>query len=461
MRAQADELTHFARSVASEGYKTAVLLGMGGSSLAPEVLHESFGTAPGMLDLKVLDTTVPSQIRDVERAIELDKTLFIVASKSGGTVETLSHLAYFWEKIPDGKHFIAITDPGTSLERLANERNFRRTFANPPEIGGRYAALSYFGLVPAALIGADVRKLLDRAIDMRAACAPEAALTANPAGWLGGVMGEAALHGRNKLTLVMPPELSTLGYWVEQLIAESTGKEGRGILPIEGEPLGPPRVYGDDRLFVGIGASPQLDELRDAGQPVVQFDYADPYQLGAEFFRWELATAVAGHVLHINPFDQPNVQEAKDATASILDGNVPQPSINSLENVLGAVVPGDYIAITAYINRNAANTKSLQSVRVALRDQFRVATTVGFGPRYLHSTGQFHKGGPNSGVFIQVVDDTESELPIPGKAYGFKALNQAQALGDITSLQAHGRRVTRVSLAELQSAVQTKAQAAR
>lgn len=462
MQAQADELTAFARGVASEGYNTAVLLGMGGSSLAPEVLHATFGTMPGMLDLKVLDTTVPSQIRDVERGLDFEKTLFIVASKSGGTIETLSHFAYFWDKIPDGAHFIAITDPGTSLEALANERGFRRVFANRPDIGGRYSALSYFGLVPAALIGVDLRKLLAQAFDMRDASGAATPAATNPGGWLGAVMGEAALHGRDKLTLVMPPELATLGYWIEQLIAESTGKGGRGILPIEGEPLGPPRVYGTDRLFAGIGANGQLDELADAGQPVVRLGYSDPYQLGAEFFRWELATAVAGHVLHINPFDQPNVQEAKDATARILaSGGGAQLQLRTLDDILAAIVPGDYIAITAYLNRNAPNFDALQSARVALRDRFRVATTVGFGPRYLHSTGQFHKGGPNSGVFIQVVDDSESELPIPGKPYGFAQLNRAQALGDLTSLQAHGRRVTRVSLAELTAAARATAEVAR
>jgi transaldolase/glucose-6-phosphate isomerase len=461
MRAGADELTAFARGVASEGYTTAVLLGMGGSSLAPEVLYETFGAAAGMLDLKVLDTTVPSHIRDVENSIDLQKTLFIVASKSGGTIETLSHLAYFWDKIPDGDHFIAITDPGTSLEALANERHFRRTFANPPEIGGRYSVLSYFGLVPAALIGVDIRKLLDQATEMRAACAAETAAADNPAAWLGAVMGEAALHGRDKLTLVMPHEFATLGYWIEQLIAESTGKEGRGILPVEGEPLGPPRVYGADRLFAAIGKNASLNELADAGQPVIRLDYTDRYQLGAEFFRWELATAIAGHILRINPFDQPNVQEAKDATARILAGGAAEPQLHTLADTLASVMPGDYIAITAYLNRNAANIDAFQSIRVALRDRFHVATTVGFGPRFLHSTGQFHKGGPNSGVFIQVVDDAETDLPIPGKPYGFGALNRAQALGDLTSLQAHGRRVTRVSLAELTAAARATAEAVR
>ncbi|MEO9256016.1 MAG: bifunctional transaldolase/phosoglucose isomerase, partial [Tepidiformaceae bacterium] len=375
MLAEVDALKAFAREVAADGYTTAVLLGMGGSSLAPEVLHSTFGTAQGMLDLKVLDTTDPSQILDVENAIDLQKTLFIVASKSGGTVETLSHFAYFWEKISDGRHFVAITDPGTPLEVLATEHNFRRTFRNPTEIGGRYSALSYFGLVPAALIGVDLQQLLGRAHEMLHACRGSVSAKENPGAWLGAAIGEAALAGRDKLTLVMPAPLSTLGYWIEQLIAESTGKQGRGIVPIEGEALGAPEVYGNDRIFVAIGDNPKLAALESAGHVVIRLPYTAPYQLGAEFFRWEFATAVAGHVLEINPFDQPNVQEAKDTTNRILAGEQVDSDSASTDTVLAELRPGDYIAITAYVNRNAQNIAKLNDLRLKLRDRNHVATT--------------------------------------------------------------------------------------
>jgi glucose-6-phosphate isomerase len=451
MLGEVDVLKAFAREVAADGYTTAVLLGMGGSSLAPEVLHSTFGTAQGMLDLKVLDTTDPQQILDVENAIDLQKTLFVVASKSGGTVETMSHFAYFWDKIPDGRHFVAITDSGTSLDTLGTEHNFRHIFRNPGEIGGRYSALSYFGLVPAALMGVDLQRLLGRAQDMLHACRPSVPANENPGAWLGAAIGQAALEGRDKLTLVMPDQLSTLGYWIEQLIAESTGKQGRGIVPIEGESLGVPRVYGNDRIFAAIGDNPKLAALDAAGQVVIHIPYSDPYQLGAEFFRWEFATAVAGHILEINPFDQPNVQEAKDTTNRILAGqNVDADPGASFESALAEIKPGDYIAITAYVNRNAKNTQKLNDLRLKLRDRYHVATTVGFGPRFLHSTGQLHKGGPNEGVFLQVVENAGGpDLAIPGKSYTFRALQQAQALGDLASLKAHGRRVARVTLDQI------------
>jgi transaldolase/glucose-6-phosphate isomerase len=450
MMEEADRLRRFARELADEGYQTAVLLGMGGSSLAPEVLYSTFGAAPGALTLKVLDTTDPASIRAVEESIDLRRTLFIVASKSGTTIETMSHLAYFWEKAPDGRHFIAITDAGTPLEKLARERGFRKVFLNPPDIGGRYSALSYFGLVPAALIGADIDQLLDRAHEMLHACHHCVSPEENPGGWLGAVLGEGAMTGRDKLTLVLPDAVSTFGCWLEQLIAESTGKEGKGIVPVEGEPLGGPEVYGDDRLFVAIGDHEGLPALEQAGHPVVRLPYGEPLQLGAEFFRWEFATAVAGHVLGINPFDQPNVQEAKDTTARILQGGAPaEPETGSLSALLEEVRPGDYIAIQAYLPRNAEVEAQLQAARCGLRDRLRVATTVGYGPRFLHSTGQLHKGGPNTGVFIQVVGDDAVDLEIPGRPYTFGVLKRAQALGDLQSLRAHGRRVVRVTLDEL------------
>jgi transaldolase/glucose-6-phosphate isomerase len=445
MAGQVDDLTAFARDAWADGFTTAVLLGMGGSSLAPEVLQATFGTARGALRLHVLDSTDPEQIASLVDRVELPRTLFIVASKSGTTIETISQLAYFWERIPDGKHFVAITDPGSALAKTAGERGFRRVFANPPHIGGRYSALSYFGLVPAALIGVDVAQLLARAREMMRACGPSGTATANPGAWLGAIIGEAALAGRNKLTLVMPGPLATLGYWIEQLIAESTGKEGRGVVPVEGELLGPPSVYGDDRLFVAIGDDPALRALEDAGHPVIRLAYSNPYQLGAEFFRWELATVVAGHILQINPFDQPNVQEAKDATDDILAGETVQVATPPAAEVLAQVGPGDYIALIAYVPRTDHWKEQLQRARLALRDRYHVATTVGFGPRFLHSTGQVHKGGPNQGVFIQVVTESQQDIPIPGKPYTFGELKAAQAAGDLASLRSHGRRVARLT----------------
>ncbi len=445
-----DDLRRFAKRVADDGYRTAVLLGMGGSSLAPEVLSSTFGATPSALELVVLDTTDPATIRKVEQSVDLKRTLFVVASKSGTTVETLSHFAYFWEKTPVGAQFVAITDPGTPLHSLARERGFRKVFVNSAGIGGRYSALSYFGLVPAALIGADIDGLLDRAHEMVHACHTCVPSEENPGAWLGAVLGEAALAGRDKLTLVLPAEISALGSWIEQLIAESTGKEGKGILPVDGEALGAPDVSGDDRLFVTIGDHDGLAALEGAGYPVVRLPYSDSLQLGGEFFRWEFATAVAGHVLGINAFDQPNVQEAKDATARILDGGADgQVETEPLSALLGQVRPGDYIAIQAYLPRSADLDAQLQSARLRLRDRHRVATTVGYGPRFLHSTGQLHKGGPNTGVFIQVVGEDDVDLSIPDKPYTFGELKRAQALGDLQSLRALGRRVARVTLEEL------------
>ncbi len=453
MTEEAPRLREFAREVAGEGFRTAVLLGMGGSSLAPEVLATTSGAERGMLDLTVLDTTDPETILQVERTLDLSHTLFIVSSKSGTTVETLSHLAYFWDKLGDGAHFVAITDRGTPLERTARDREFRRVFLNPADIGGRYSALSYFGLVPGALIGADLDGLLDRAHEMLHACHHCVPPEENPGAWLGAVMGEGARAGRDKLTLVLPREVAALGYWIEQLIAESTGKEGKGIVPVEGEPLGGPEVYGPDRLFVALGEHDGLPELERAGHPVARLRYSDPLQLGAEFFRWEFATAVAGHVLGINPFDQPNVQEAKDATARVLREGVSEaPATAEVASVLAQVRHGDYIALQAYVPRNAVNDALLEDARTRLRDRYRVATTVGYGPRYLHSTGQLHKGGPDTGVFIQVTAGDHEDLVVPGAPYTFGALKQAQALGDLLSLQAHGRRVTRVSPEQLQEA---------
>ena len=457
MHERIPELKEFAGQCAADGLTDVVLAGMGGSSLAPEVLRDTFGVAPGMLNLHVLDTTNPDQILGVERGLDLGTTLFVIASKSGTTTETLSHFAYFWEKVPDGSKYVAITDPGTPLEALGKERGFRRVFSNPPDIGGRYSALSYFGLVHGALIGMDLDGLLDRAIEMAHACAFCVPPAENPGAWLGAVMGEAARAGRDKVTLVLPERIRSFGYWVEQLIAESTGKEGRGIVPVEGEDLGPPDVYGEDRLFVGIGQDQEiragLEELEHAGHLAVLLRLNEEVELGGEFFRWEFATAIAGKVLDIQPFDQPNVQEAKDATKRILsEEDVRPPSYDDLGPLLKEVGRGDYLAIQAYVPRTEQNEGLLHSARLRLRDRLRVATTVGFGPRFLHSTGQLHKGGPNTGVFIQVVEEPHEDIAIPDEPYSFRTLVSAQSIGDLQSLRAGGRRVARVHLSDLEEA---------
>ena len=450
MSENVDHLVRFAAGVRADGFTTVALLGMGGSSLGPEVLARTFAGEADQVSLVVLDTTDPASIRAVEESTPLDHVLFIAASKSGTTIETLTQLEYFWNKVPDGSHFVAITDPGTHLSDLGRERSFRRVFINPPDIGGRFSALSYFGLVPAALVGVEIARLLDGALSMRCAldgCVP---VPQNPGALLGAAIGESALAGRDKLTIVVPDEISSFGTWVEQLIAESTGKNNTGILPVEGEEIGGPEVYGADRLFVTFGDHPGLAGLEDAGHPVIRIPFTDKYQLGQEFLRWEMATAVAGNVLGIHPFDQPNVQEAKDITSEILDGTSFSESTAPAVDVLGAVTGGDYIALLAYVPRNSENEVRLRRIRHALRDRFRVATTVGFGPRFLHSTGQFHKGGPNTGVFLQIVGDDPDDIEIPGRSFTFGELKHAQALGDLESLRSKGRRVARTTIDELE-----------
>lgn len=437
MRDAVEPLQSFAADAAE--FERIVLLGMGGSSLAPEVMSLTFGGRP----LVALDSTHPESIAAVEESGDLGDTLFVVASKSGTTVETLSQFAYFFEKVEDGGQFVAITDPGSYLKALASERGFRRTFLNPPDIGGRYSALSYFGLAPAALIGVDVSGLLDSAERTAGACTNVSAGD-NPGLVLGATMGAAALAGRDKLTLFTADGISSFGTWLEQLIAESTGKEGTGIVPVEGEPRGDATFYGDDRLFAGIGSE-------SAPEPAVTMPFETELELGAEFFRWEFATAVAGHVLGIQPFDQPNVQEAKDATNRLLARGSPLDlDGGDLDGLLASVAEGDYIALQAYLPRTETNESRLNAARLKLRDRFRVATTVGFGPRFLHSTGQLHKGGPNTGVFIQIVDEPSLDLAIPGKEYTFRRLLDAQSAGDLEALRSHGRRVARVSLHELE-----------
>lgn len=442
MHDKLDVLERFAEGCSA--FERIVLLGMGGSSLAPEVLSLTFGGKP----LVALDTSHPDGVLSVERTGDLATTLFIVASKSGETVETLSHFAYFFKKVKNPAQFVAITDPGTPLEALARKEGFRAVFSNPPDIGGRYSALSYFGLVPAALIGIDTHTLLDSAEEMACACAPCVPAADNPGLYLGALIGEAAKAGRDKLTFVLPPEIASFGTWLEQLIAESTGKEGTGIVPVEGEPLGPADVYGDDRLFVSVGVETGL-------KPSLLIPFKGPAQLGGEFFRWEFATAVAGHVLGVHPFDQPNVQEAKDATVRLLQASeLPREPYDDLGGLLQQIRPGDYLAIQAYLPRTTQNWSRLQAARVRLRDRFHVATTVGFGPRFLHSTGQLHKGGPATGVFIQVVDEPDVDLPIPGQTYTFRKLLDAQSAGDLAALRSRGRRVARVQLSDLEKEAQ-------
>ena len=441
----AAELTAFAAEVAGEGLTDVVLMGMGGSSLAASVLHAALGTANGGLTLHVPDTTDPEELLALESRLDFDRTLFIAASKSGSTIETSAQLAYFWEKAPDGSRFAAITDADSPLDALARERGFRHVFHGDPEIGGRYSALSAFGMAPAALFGADVGQLAMRAQEMFDACR-RTVPAENPGVLLGAVLGEAALAGRDKLTLVLPAELSELGIWIEQILAESLSKEGKGIVPIEGEPLAAPDVYGDDRIFVALGEHDGLAAIEAAGHPVVRLPYADPTQLPAEFARWEVATAVAGHVLGVHPFDQPNVQEAKDATARVLAAPAPPPLTPPVAEVLASLRPGDYLALLAYLPRTAENASALQELRLHLRDRHGVATTAGFGPRYLHSTGQLHKGGPPSGAFVQIVRDDPVDAPVPGKPWTFAQLKAAQAQGDLEALLARDRRVARVTL---------------
>jgi transaldolase/glucose-6-phosphate isomerase len=456
------EFTALARE--SRAYTDVVLLGMGGSSLCPDVLRNTFGAVKGHPKLHVLDTTDPSTILGVRSKIKIPTSLFIVASKSGETTETLSHFAYFWEQAKgNGKQFAAITDPGTSLEKLAREHKFRWTFTNPPDIGGRYSALSYFGLVPAALMGIDVAEMLERATEMEHSCADSVPVETNPGAWLGAVMGRLATLGRNKVTLIASPKVATFGYWVEQLIAESTGKEGKGIVPVEGEPVGKPAVYGDDRLFVYIrmDADPPhraVQALEKAGQPVVTLTMRDKLDLGGEFFRWEVAVAIAGSVLGIDAFDQPNVQESKDNTKKVLAtfksrGKLPaaesvaaSKARAGISSLLRQAKKGAYFAIMAYTARTPGSEAAIAAIRTAVRDQTKIATTAGYGPRFLHSTGQLHKGGPKTGLFLQIVQDDTKDVAIPGQPYSFSILKQAQSLGDLQSLTSRRLPVLRVTL---------------
>jgi glucose-6-phosphate isomerase len=472
-----DELTAFAESIRELGFKHVMVCGMGGSSLCPEVLARTFGRQPGFPELLVLDSTDPDVIAGFMERIDIERCLFIIASKSGSTTEPNVFYKFWYEEVSKrrdnpGDNFVAITDPGSPLVETAAELKFHRTFLNQPDIGGRYSALSYFGMVPAALMGLDVRDLLD--------AARLAAKAISPALELGIAIGDYANEGRDKLTLVIDSQLETLGLWIEQLIAESTGKEGKGILPVNGEPLGSPEVYGNDRVFVSISLGAisgdtknKLDALATAGHPILHRQLDDVYDLGAEFFGWEFATACAGWRLGINPFDQPNVQEAKDATKELLSSFVRRGHLDERKKIaaddlitiyaaddaaeaesvsevlrrhLGSVEPGDYIAFLNYIEETPEIDRKFQELRVDLRDATHCAVTIGYGPRFLHSTGQLHKGGPDTGVFFQIIANDAIDFAIPGEPYTFTILKQAQALGDFRALVKRGRRVICIDL---------------
>jgi glucose-6-phosphate isomerase len=487
MEENLDVLYEFVREVQAAGFSHVVHMGMGGSSLAPLVFERTLKPSRRGLPLTVLDTTDPATIRRIERDVPIKDTLFIVASKSGTTAEPLAFGEYFHARVKEmkgekaGGNFVAITDPETPLVAVAEKRGFRRTFLNFRDIGGRYSALSYFGLVPAALMGVDVAEMVIRALRETHACASWIPALENPGIKLGLVMGELARRGRDKVTFLIPRPIGALGMWLEQLLAESTGKEGRGLLPVTGEPVGAPSVYGDDRLFVYISLKDDVDKnlesgvaaLHDAGHPVVTIRMDDVLDLGRQFFRWEIATATAGAVLEINAFDQPNVQESKNNTNRLLEvvraqGRLPEdkPSLEegplklyagdagrtvseTLAHFFAQARPHDYIALHAYWPETPETERSLQRIRVLLRDNLHLATTVGYGPRLLHSTGQFHKGGPNTGLFVQLTAEYKEDVPIPGEPYGFGVFKQAQAMGDMEALKKHGRQVLRIHLDEL------------
>jgi transaldolase/glucose-6-phosphate isomerase len=494
--AHPEERERIAADVKAAGFTDALLLGMGGSSLAPEMLAQTFGRQEGYPRLHVLDSTDPTQVKEFEDTVDLTNTLFIVSSKSGSTLEPNIFQQYFFDRFASevgaseaGRHFMAITDPGSKLEGLAQAAHFRHIAHGVPSIGGRYSALSNFGMVPGAIMGVDVGALLDRADRMAHSCVSCVPAADNPGLRLGAIIGVCHNHGRDKLTLITSPRIAHLGAWLEQLLAESTGKHRRGVIPVEGEPLGPPDVYAPDRLFVyvrlGSGADATQDAavtaLEAAGHPVIRIEIDDPYDIGGEIFRWEFATAVAGAVIGINPFDQPDVEASKLATRALTaayehtgalpaappifatdglmlyadDANaqaLAMASPASLDDYVRAHLArargADYVALLAYIPMTATNARALTAVRRLIRDSLRVATTVGFGPRFLHSTGQAYKGGPDTGVVLQITCDDRVDLPIPGQRYTFGVVKAAQARGDFDVLAERGRRLLRVHLGD-------------
>lgn len=486
-------LEELAADVRAAGFSHALLLGMGGSSLCPEVLARTFGPQPGFPELLVLDSTDPAQVATFERRVDPNRTLFIVSSKSGTTLEATILKRYFRARLLErvgpeevGRRFIAITDPGSQLEDEARREGFRRIYLGIPDIGGRFSALSDFGMVPAAILGLDIKRLLAAADLMARACSPEAETETNPGLLLGAILGAAALAGRDKLTFIASPDIESLGAWLEQLVAESTGKDEQGIIPVDREPLGAPECYGGDRLFVYLRLETAPDAAQDAavraleesGRPVIRIAVRDIYQIAQEFYRWEMATAVAGSVLAINPFTQPDVVFSKTETKKLTTyyertGSLPEETpileeaglkliadpadagllfdggrsvLACLRNHLRRLRPGDYFALLAYIEMRPENEAILQEIRALVRDRMRVATCLGFGPRFLHSTGQAYKAGPNTGVFLQITCDDAEDLPVPGQSYSFGIVKAAQARGDFLVLVDRGRRALRVHL---------------
>jgi transaldolase/glucose-6-phosphate isomerase len=468
-----DRLTRFAEAVKADGYRHAIVLGMGGSSLAPEVFARTLGSAPGYPSLEVLDSTHPAAVRAMAEHLDLSRSLFLVSSKSGTTTETLSLFRYFWDLTGRalsgadvGRHFVAVTDPGTPLERLARERRFRDVFNGPEEVGGRYSAFTAFGMVPAALIGASVRVLIDRVRAMAAACAGDVPPAENPGLRLGAALGELALAGRDKVTFLTSPALESFPDWLEQLIAESTGKAGRGIVPVVGEPAAGPESYGPDRFFVGLlmgeddGLEERLGALQGAGHPVARIRCDAGVDLGGEMFRWKVAVAAAGSVLEVNPFDQPDVQLAKElASKAMKEQGAAGPAVDDSPRASDAAVldralsgwlegsaAGEYLGLHAYLPARPETGRLLHRLQGALRGRTGLATTLGYGPRFLHSTGQLHKGGPEGGRFLQLIDEPEEEVPVPETDYSFRTLIRAQADGDRGALEQRGRRVLRLQL---------------
>ena len=494
--AQQDQLQKLAKEVQQRGFQHVLLLGMGGSSLCPEVLRMTFGRITHFPNLHVLDSTDPAQVKAFEHLIDIPKTLFIVSSKSGSTLEPNIFKQYFFKRTEQvvgvtkvGSQFIAITDPGSKMQQVAEADRFLHIFFGRPSIGGRYSALSNFGMVPAAVMGVDTKKFLARAKEMVQACGAGVAVAQNSGAMLGIILGTAAKAGRDKVTIITSPGISDLGAWLEQLLAESTGKIGKGIIPVDRESLAAPETYSNDRVFVYVRLKSGVDAdqeakvaaIEQAGHPVVRMTMSDTYDLGAEFFRWEIATAVAGAIIGINAFNQPDVEASKIATRNLTSeyeqkGSLPpeKPVVEDagiklftdeknaaelakaaagdtsltgyLKAHLARIKAGDYFAVLGYIQMNTEHEQNLQTLRLAVRDKKRVATCLGFGPRFLHSTGQAYKGGPNSGVFLQITCDDSVELPVPGQKYTFGVVKAAQARGDFQVLAERGRRALRVHL---------------